>query len=84
MNPLTSILDLFSTFAYLEGDDFRWWVISMRDCDGISRCVYPQLPIELRACGRYRSLYWFQQWQSQSSPVAEPHLLDPVAIGRLG
>jgi RNA polymerase sigma factor (sigma-70 family) len=70
MNPRTSIINLFSTFAYLEGDDFRRWIADARLRRSIERCVEVQ---EERTEGLW-SLYWFQQWQSHSVPVAESHL----------
>lgn len=70
MNPRTSILDLFSTFAYLEGDNFRRWAIDGRLRRSMQGCIATNVD---RSEGLW-SLYWFQQWQSQSSPVAEPHL----------
>jgi RNA polymerase sigma factor (sigma-70 family) len=70
MNPRTSILDLFSTFAYLEGDNFRRWAIDARLRRSIQGCVATSAD---RSEGLW-SLYWFQRWQSQSSPLAEPHL----------
>jgi RNA polymerase sigma factor (sigma-70 family) len=70
MNPRTSILDLFSTFAYLEGDNFRRWATDGRLRGSIKRCVAAN---DDRSEGLW-SVYWFQQWQSQTSPLAEPHL----------
>jgi RNA polymerase sigma factor (sigma-70 family) len=70
MNPRTSILDLFSTFAYLEGDNFRRWAIDGRLRGSIKRCVAAS---DDRSEGLW-AIYWFQQWQSQTSPLAEPHL----------
>jgi RNA polymerase sigma factor (sigma-70 family) len=70
MNPRTSILDLFSTFAYLEGDNFRRWATDGRLRGSIKRCVATN---DDRSEGLW-SIYWFQQWQSQTSPLAEPHL----------
>ena len=70
MNPRTSILDLFSTFAYLEEDNFRRWAIDARLRRSIQQCVAAQ---EDRSEGLW-SLYWFQLWQNQSSPLAESHL----------
>jgi RNA polymerase sigma factor (sigma-70 family) len=70
MNPRTSILDLFSTFAYLEGDNFRRWATDARLLRSIQRCIAAQAD---RSEGLW-SIYWFQQWQSQDSPLAETHL----------
>jgi RNA polymerase sigma factor (sigma-70 family) len=70
MNPRTSILELFSTFAYLEGDNFRRWVTDARLRRSIHRCVTAEAN---RSEGLW-SIYWFQQWQSQDSPLAETHL----------
>jgi hypothetical protein len=70
MNPRTSILDLFSTFAYLEGDNFRRWVADGRLRRSIQGCITRNAD---RTEGLW-SLYWFQQWQSQNVPVAESHL----------
>jgi RNA polymerase sigma factor (sigma-70 family) len=70
MNPRTSILDLFSTFAYLEGDNFRRWATDARLRRSIQACITTSAD---RSEGLW-SLYWFQRWQSQSSPLAEPHL----------
>jgi RNA polymerase sigma factor (sigma-70 family) len=70
MNPRTSILDLFSTFVYLEGDDFRRWVADARLRRSIQKCVAAQ---DDRSEGLW-SIYWFKRWQSQDSPVAESHL----------
>jgi RNA polymerase sigma factor (sigma-70 family) len=70
MNPRTSILDLFSTFAYLEGDNFRRWATDARLRRSIQSCIAAQAD---RSEGLW-SIYWFQQWQSQDSPLAETHL----------
>jgi RNA polymerase sigma factor (sigma-70 family) len=70
MNPRTSILDLFSTFAFLEGDNFRRWAIEARLRRSIQGCVASQ---GNRSEGLW-SLYWFQRWQSQETPLAESHL----------
>jgi RNA polymerase sigma factor (sigma-70 family) len=70
MNPRTSILNLFSTFAYLEGDNFRRWLTDARLQRSIQRCLSTQTD---RSEGLW-SVYWFQQWQSQDSPLAETHL----------
>jgi RNA polymerase sigma factor (sigma-70 family) len=70
MNPRTSILDLFSTFAYFEGDRFRCWLTEAKLQRSIQRCVAAQAD---RSEGLW-SIYWFQQWQRQDSPLAETHL----------
>jgi RNA polymerase sigma factor (sigma-70 family) len=70
MNPRTSILDLFSTFADLEGNDFRRWAIDGRLRRSIEKCLVANGD----RSERLWSLYWFQLWQSHSSPVAESHL----------
>jgi RNA polymerase sigma factor (sigma-70 family) len=70
MNPRTSILELFSTFAYLEGDNFRRWLTDARLRRSIHRCATAEAN---RSEGLW-SIYWFQQWQSQDSPLAETHL----------
>jgi RNA polymerase sigma factor (sigma-70 family) len=70
MNPRTSILDLFSTFAYLEGDNFRRWLADARLRRSIQKCVATQ---DDRSEGLW-SIYWFKRWQSQDSPLAESHL----------
>jgi RNA polymerase sigma factor (sigma-70 family) len=70
MNPRTSILDLFSTFARVEEDNFGHWVIDPRLRRSIERCVAAEAD---RSEGLW-SLYWFQQWQDRASPVAESHL----------
>lgn len=70
MNPRTTILNLFSTFAYLEGDNFRRWLTDGRLRQNIQKCVSTQAD---RSEGLW-SVYWFQQWQSQDSPLAETHL----------
>jgi RNA polymerase sigma factor (sigma-70 family) len=70
MNPRTSILDLFSTFAYFEGDRFRCWLTEAKLQRSIQRCIAAQAD---RSEGLW-SIYWFQQWQRQDSPLAETHL----------
>ncbi len=70
MNPRTSIPNLFSTFAYLEGDNFRRWVTDARLRQSIQRCLSTQAD---RSEGWW-SIYWFQQRQSQDSPLADTHL----------
>ncbi len=70
MNPRTSILELFSTFACVEGGDFRRWAIDARLRRSIEGSVAAQ---DDRSEGLW-SLYWFDRWQSQSSPLAESHL----------
>ena len=70
MNPRTKILDLFSTFAYLEGDNFRRWAIDGKLRRSMERCLATSAD---RSEGLW-SVYWFKQWQSQAVPVAESHL----------
>jgi RNA polymerase sigma factor (sigma-70 family) len=71
MNSRTSIVDLFSTFAYLEGDNFRRWAVDGRLRRNIERCVVAQ-PAQLSE-GLW-TVYWFERWQSQAAPLAENHL----------
>ncbi len=70
MNPRTSILDLFSTFAYLEGDNFRRWATDAR----LRRSIQGCLTLNADRSEALWSLYWLKLWQNQSSPVAENHL----------
>lgn len=69
MHPRTQLLDLFSTFAILEGEYFRKWVIDARLQRSMQRC----LEDSSEASDKIWSLYWFQQWQSQNR-CAESHL----------
>jgi RNA polymerase sigma factor (sigma-70 family) len=71
MNPRTTILNLFSTFIELEGDHFRRWATDGKLRQNIQMYITAQTDRSERFC----SLHWFQQWQSQVSPLAEPHLV---------
>jgi RNA polymerase sigma factor (sigma-70 family) len=70
MNSRTSILDLFSTFADVEKDSFRRWATDGKLRRSIQRYATSQTERSEKLC----SIYWFQQWQSQVSPLAELHL----------
>jgi RNA polymerase sigma factor (sigma-70 family) len=70
MNPRTSILDLFSTFAYLEGDNFRRWAIDARLRRSIQGCIAANADRNERLW----SVYWFKRWQDRDAPLAENHL----------
>jgi hypothetical protein len=61
MNPRTSILELFSTFAYPEGDNFRRWITDTRLRRSIHRCVTAEAN---RSAGLW-SIYWFQGLSQQ-------------------
>jgi RNA polymerase sigma factor (sigma-70 family) len=71
MNPRTTIFNLFSTFIELEGDNFRRWATDVKLRQNIRMYMTSQADQSERLC----VLYWFQQWQSQASPLAEPHLV---------
>jgi RNA polymerase sigma factor (sigma-70 family) len=75
MNPRTSILDLFSTFAELEKDSFRRWATDGKLRRSIQKYAASHTDLsEDYQSERLCSIYWFQQWQSQVSPLAELHL----------
>jgi RNA polymerase sigma factor (sigma-70 family) len=69
--------DLFSTFAYLEGDNFQRWVTDAKLRRSIQHCLASQAknPTHNKDLKEsWWSIYWFSQWQGQASPLAEPHL----------
>jgi RNA polymerase sigma factor (sigma-70 family) len=72
MHPRTQPLDLFSTFAMLEGDYFRKWIAEPR----LRRSMETSLaqsnePVQSEAVW---SIYWYRQWQTPNSRWAESHL----------
>lgn len=69
MHSRTQLLDQFSTFAILEGEYFRKWMVDSR----LRRSMQSCLEDSPEASGKIWSLYWFKQWQSQNQ-FAESHL----------
>jgi RNA polymerase sigma factor (sigma-70 family) len=70
MQPRSEILDLFSTFAFLEGDRFRRWKTDPR----LQRSMQGRLAGNTDRSEGLWSIYWLKQWHSQTSPLAESHL----------
>lgn len=72
MHPRNQILDLFSTFAMLDGDYFRKWIADPR----LRRSMESSLESTLESSQSEKvwSLYWYKKWQSQDSRWAESHL----------
>ena len=69
MYPRTQMLDRFSTFAILEGEYFRKWIVDSR----LRRSMQSCLEGSSEASDKVWSLYWFKQWQNQNR-FAESHL----------
>jgi RNA polymerase sigma factor (sigma-70 family) len=72
MSPRTKILDLFSTFAILEGDYFQKWLPEPR----LRRSMETALAnaAELTELDKIWALYWHKRWQTQDSRWAASHL----------
>lgn len=72
MRPRTQIVDLFSTFAILEGDYFQKWVTEPR----LRRNMEVSIANSAKSVGSDTvwAIYWFRQWQSQDTHWAEQHL----------
>jgi RNA polymerase sigma factor (sigma-70 family) len=70
MQPRVHILDLFSTFAQLEGDRFQQWRTHPRLRRNMQTC----LATATDASEQVWVLYWCQNWQQQASAVAIAHL----------
>ncbi len=70
MYPRVQILDLFSTFAQLEGDRFHQWLPDPRLRRNMQRC----LAKAAIASEQVWVVYWYEDWQQQASAVAIAHL----------
>jgi RNA polymerase sigma factor (sigma-70 family) len=70
MHPRAQILDLFSTFAQLEGDRFQQWRTDPRLRRNMQRCLAPAP----NAAEFVWVLYWYQHWQQQPSALTTAHL----------
>jgi RNA polymerase sigma factor (sigma-70 family) len=72
MESRTQILDMFSTFAFLEGDYFRRWVSDPRLRRSMEKSTASiATPTQT---DKFWSVYWYKKWQSQSHCLAESHL----------
>jgi RNA polymerase sigma factor (sigma-70 family) len=83
MRSRDTILDLFSTFAFLEGDRVHQWIAEPRLRRNIQKSTTdPNAPESL---GEGRSekawtLYWYKIWQaSQDSPRTNPPIKLPLS-----
>ena len=70
MYPRNSSIDLFSTFARLEDDRFRQWIVDPR----LQRSMQQQLTNTAKPATDERvwAIYWHQQWLKH--PLAPFHL----------
>ncbi|NJR50964.1 MAG: sigma-70 family RNA polymerase sigma factor [Leptolyngbyaceae cyanobacterium CSU_1_3] len=68
MYPRRQIIEMFSTFARLEGDRFQQWITDPRLRRSIQRCS-PHLS-DLQSDKAW-SLYWYQQWSEQRQNVSQ-------------
>ncbi len=72
MRSRDTILDLFSTFAFLEGDRVQQWIAEPRLRRNIQKSITDPNAPESQGEGRSEkawSLYWYKIWQaSQDSP----------------
>jgi RNA polymerase sigma factor (sigma-70 family) len=64
------MLELFSTFAVLEGAYFQRWVVDARLRRSMQGCIDQRS--EISQSDKVWALYWFKQWQPHN--LAEVHL----------
>jgi RNA polymerase sigma factor (sigma-70 family) len=68
MYPRRQIIEMFSTFARLEGDRFQQWITDPRLRRSIQRCS-PHLS-DLQSDKAW-SLYWYRQWSEQRQNTSQ-------------
>jgi RNA polymerase sigma factor (sigma-70 family) len=83
MRSRDTILDLFSTFAFLEGDRVHQWIAEPRLRRNIQKSTTDPNAPESQGEGRSEkawSLYWYKIWQvSQDSPRTNPPTSLPLS-----
>jgi RNA polymerase sigma factor (sigma-70 family) len=65
MRSRDSILDLFSTFAFLEGDRVHQWLPDPRLRRSMQKCLTAADTPDDGVSEKAWSLYWYKIWQSQ-------------------
>jgi RNA polymerase sigma factor (sigma-70 family) len=80
MRSRDTLLDLFSTFAFLEGDRVRQWIAEPRLRRSMQKCITDSNSPGSGAAGGLEqawTLYWYKIWQSQQSSEAKPSEAKP-------
>jgi RNA polymerase sigma factor (sigma-70 family) len=79
MRSRDTILDLFSTFAFLEGDRVRQWLPDPRLRRNMQKCLTDANAPDAGVSEKTWSLYWYKNWQShQESLTSSPPTSKPV------
>jgi RNA polymerase sigma factor (sigma-70 family) len=79
MRSRDTILDLFSTFAFLEGDRVRQWLPDHRLRRDMQKCLADANAPDAGVSEKTWSLYWYKNWQShQESLASSPPTAKPV------
>jgi RNA polymerase sigma factor (sigma-70 family) len=78
MRSRDNVLDLFSTFAFLEGDQVRQWLPEPRLRRSMQKCLTNASAPDAGVAEPAWALYWYKIWQAyQESP---PNLLPPQRV----
>lgn len=72
MQSRDTILDLFSTFAFLDGDRICQWLPDARLRRNMQHCLKDPNAPDLSVAETAWSLYWYKVWQSQISEAKSP------------
>ncbi len=71
MRARKTILEIFSTFLYFEGDTIGKWIRDGRLHRSIQNCLEQE---HGEISPRFWALYWHRSWQVESSQIASNHL----------
>jgi RNA polymerase sigma factor (sigma-70 family) len=74
MRSRDTILELFSTFAFLEGDRVRQWLPDPRLRRNMQKCLADVNTPNAEMSEQVWSLYWYKIWQSQTESLANQSL----------
>jgi RNA polymerase sigma factor (sigma-70 family) len=80
MRSRDTILDLFSTFAFLEGDRVRQWLLDPRLRRSMQKCLTDANAPDADISEKAWSLYWYKIWQSHHELLALSPLPTPPAM----
>jgi RNA polymerase sigma factor (sigma-70 family) len=80
MRSRDTVLELFSTFAFLEGDRVRQWLPEPRLRRSMQQCLTDASAPDTGVSAHAWSLYWYKIWQSsQESLTDAPPVRIPAA-----
>lgn len=72
MRSRDNVLDLFSTFAFLEGDRVRQWLPEPRLRRSMQKCLTDASAPDAGVAEQAWALYWYKIWQSYQESQPNP------------